>query len=168
MFVKITVYLYLWSNNNVVLYRLKLIKINSTLTFIVVLAYSKMIKQIFVTEYINRNWKIMIFKFISITQIDWKFQSLSIDGLRCFSKFYINTFRVFFYWIYCSCDRPFETLFILIFKIDKCLLCCLKTWKRNIRETSKGRILYGVKIQTQIWTKSPITSLSLKFLKTIR
>ena len=35
---KITVYLYLWSNSNVVLYHLKLIKIKSALTFIVVFA----------------------------------------------------------------------------------------------------------------------------------
>ena len=42
------------------------------------LAYSKRKNQIFVTEYINRNWRIMIFKFIDITQIDWKYQSLSL------------------------------------------------------------------------------------------
>ena len=50
-------------------------------------AYSKRINQIFVTEYINRNWRIMIFKFIDITQFDRKFQSLQIEDLWCFSKF---------------------------------------------------------------------------------
>ena len=54
---------------------------NTTLTFIVVLAYPMRINQFFMTEYINRNCRMMIFTFIDITQVDWKFQSLPIEGL---------------------------------------------------------------------------------------
>ena len=39
----------------------------------------------------------MFFKFIDITQIDWKLDFLPIEGLWCFSMFSINTFRVLFY-----------------------------------------------------------------------
>ena len=37
----------------------------------------------------------MIVKFIDITQIGWEFQTLPIEDVWFFSKFYINTFRVF-------------------------------------------------------------------------
>ena len=55
-------------------------------------SYSKRINQFFITKYMNRNWRIMILKFIDITQIYSKYQSLPIEGLWCFSMFSVNTF----------------------------------------------------------------------------
>ena len=46
-------------------------------------------------------------------------------------------------------DRPFETLIILISKIDYRFFCCEKPWQRNIRGIFKRLILYCVKIQTE-------------------
>ena len=48
------------------------------------IGYEKLIYPLRISKDINRNRRIMIFKFIDITQIDWKFQTLRIEDLWLF------------------------------------------------------------------------------------